>query len=342
MEGTIRNEPRTTVTEERVARTVAPAWPAFLSRISFSAIIAGVAVALVFQVALNLLGVSIGANAINPLTEQNPIDTRLALPAVLWIVLSALISLFAGGFVASYMAGTRTREDGIMHGVSTWAIAGIISLVMMSSTVGSILGTAANVLGQGLSLAGSAAAEVSPEVADALNLQDIRLDAITQEAQTLLGGTQTTAATESTTPSETTEGATTTAEEQLTPQQRELNLNITRLLMTPADDPNLAANRDTVVNMLAQQGGMTPEQAQQTVNTWETNFAEVRAQAEETARQVGQTVADTVAALAGVVFMMMVVTLAGAVFGGYAGVSPLDTDDVTVTRTTTTPPRTNP
>jgi polyhydroxyalkanoate synthesis regulator phasin len=335
MEGTIRNPESRTVVESHEVVT-APSWPSrYLNRISLSAIIAGVAVALVFQLALNLLGISIGANSINPLTEQNPIDTRIALPAVLWIVASALISLFAGGYVASHMAGSVDREDGVLHGISTWAIATIISLAFMSSAIGSIVGTASNVLGQGLNLAGTAITELSPEVADALDLQGIRLDTVTEEARGILSAAQPNAQNPATTEG-TTEGTTDATApnaaadtEELTPQQRELNFNITRLLMSAPDDPNLAANRETVVNTLVEQGGMTPEQAQETVATWETNFQQVRAQAEETARRVGQTVADTVTALTGVVFMMMMVSLAGAVFGGYSGAAPVVVEHVT-------------
>jgi polyhydroxyalkanoate synthesis regulator phasin len=340
MEGTIRNQEQRTVTQERAVARVSPGLSGFLNRISFSAIIAGVAVALVFQIALNLLGISMGANSIDPLTEQNPIDARIAIPAVLWIVASALISLFAGGYVAAHMAGAVEREDGVLHGISAWAFATLISLVFMTSTIGNIVGTAANVLGRGLSLAGSAVADLSPEVTDALNLQDIRLDAITGQAQEILSAAQPAVQPPATTTDGTTDTATATGEttdERLTPQQRELNLNITRLLMSPADDPDMAANRETVVNALVEQGGMTPEQAQQTVNTWETEFAEIRAQAEETARRVGQTIADTVTALTGVVFMMMIVSLAGAVFGGYAGVAPVVENAVVTRRTTTTP-----
>jgi hypothetical protein len=339
MDSTIRTqEPRSTVTEERSVTTPAPALRGFLDRISFSAIVAGVAVALVFQLALNLLGISLGANSINPLTEQNPIDARLALPAVLWIVASALISLFAGGYVASHMAGAVEREDGILHGLSTWAIAAIISVALMSSAIGSIVGTASNVLGQGLSLAGSAAAELSPEVADALDLQGIRLDSITEEARGILSAFQQPATTDGSTDTTTTAAATNGTNAEPSPHQRELNLNITRLLMSPADDPNLTTNREAVVNILVEQGGMTPEQAQQTVATWEANFQQVRAQAEETARRVGQAIADTVTALTGVVFMMMIVSMAGAVFGGYAGVNLLP-ETVAVTRRTTDVPR---
>lgn len=332
MDSTISNqEPRTTVIEERSLGRPAPALRGFLDRISFSAIVAGVAVALVFQLALNLLGISLGANSINPLTEQNPIDARLALPAVLWIIASALISLFAGGYVASHMAGAVEREDGILHGISTWAIATILSLAFMSSAIGSIVGTASNVLGQGLSLAGSAAAELSPEVADALDLQSIRLDAVTEEARGILSAANPAIQP----PAATTDGTIeTTNAEPLTAQQRELNLSITRLLMMSADDPNAPTTREAVVNTLVEQGGMTPAQAQQTVTTWETNFQEVRAQAEETARRVGQAIADTVTALTGVVFMMMIVSLAGAVFGGYSGVNMLP-ETVAVTRRTT-------
>jgi hypothetical protein len=199
---------------------------------------------------------------------------------------------------------------------------------MLGSTAGAIISTAANLLGQGLNAAGGALEEVAPEVADAINLQDIRFDAIREEALGLMNAGQ--PATTTTTPGTDAEGTTDTqtapgatnsnVTAQPTALEREVDLVLSRILLTPASSENqAAANREAVVNLLIERGNMTPEQAQATVAEWETNFEQIRVAAEDAARQAGQALADTVAISAGLAFLMMGLGAAAAGFGGFIG-----------------------
>jgi hypothetical protein len=65
-------------------------------RTSWGAILAGVVLALVVQIALNMLGLSIGASTINPISEADPIEPALGTAALMWIGGTILLSLFAG------------------------------------------------------------------------------------------------------------------------------------------------------------------------------------------------------------------------------------------------------
>src|SRR5690606_13671551 len=99
-----------------------PILPAALRRDSWQAILSGVAVAIILQLALNLLGLSIGASTIDPLYEQDPLQIEFAAGVVLWMAASVLLSMCAGGWVAGRMPGMLDQTDGILHGIVTWAV----------------------------------------------------------------------------------------------------------------------------------------------------------------------------------------------------------------------------
>src|SRR5829696_2599389 len=87
------------VTPAEDARTI------LLNRISWGAVLAGVVVALVTQLILNMIGVGIGAATIDPGTGDNPSATTFSLGAAVWWALSGIVAALAGGFAAGRLAG---------------------------------------------------------------------------------------------------------------------------------------------------------------------------------------------------------------------------------------------
>ena len=152
--------------------------PAFLRPVSWGAIFAGVAAAIAIQLLLNLLGAGVGAATINPQSGQ-----RLALGAAIWFVISSIISLFAGGWIAGRSAGVPNKRDGALHGFVTWAVASLVLVYMLSTAVGGLLGGAASVLGQTASLAGRGAQAAAPMMTDVIGQatgvtpEEVRADA---------------------------------------------------------------------------------------------------------------------------------------------------------------------
>ncbi len=150
-------ERRTEVFADRDATLVAG------KRISWAAVFAGVIVTLVVQLMLSILGISIGASTINPLTEQNPAD-GIGIGAGIWVVVSSLIALFAGGWVAGHLAGVPRHTDGLLHGVLTWGLATLLTFYLLTTTIGGLISGTAGVLGRGMSVVATAA---GPEAAAA-------------------------------------------------------------------------------------------------------------------------------------------------------------------------------
>ncbi len=166
----------------------------FMNRISWSAVFAGVLVAIVTQMLLTLLGVGIGLSTIDPVTERNPTD-GLGTGSAIWYIISSLLSLFLGGWVAGRLASAPRLFDGIIHGVLTWCLVTLLTIYFLTTTLGSIIGGAGRLLGGLVSTAGSAVASAGPGLgnmvqdqlkANGVNTDNLDLNSLKNEVTTVL------------------------------------------------------------------------------------------------------------------------------------------------------------
>lgn len=166
----------------------------FIKRISWSAVFAGVLVALVTQMLLSLLGLGIGLGTIDPVEEQNP-TAGLGIGSAIWYIVSSLLSLFVGGWVAGRLASAPRLFDGIIHGVLTWCLVTLITIYFLTSTVGRVIGGAGRLIGGVVRTAGSAVSSVAPELGDAvedqlrangININDLDLGNLKKEVNSVL------------------------------------------------------------------------------------------------------------------------------------------------------------
>ncbi|GAB3889391.1 YrzE family protein [Spirosoma agri] len=182
--------------EHKLSYSTDPAYGrgSFIKRISWSAVFAGVLVAIVSQMLLTLLGVGIGLSTIDPVSEQNP-TAGLGTGSAVWYIISSLLSLFIGGWIAGRLASTPRLFDGIIHGVLTWCLATLITIYFLTTTIGSIIGGAGRLVGGLVSTAGSAVAAAAPGIGNAVqgqlkengvDLQNLDLNDLKQEANKLL------------------------------------------------------------------------------------------------------------------------------------------------------------
>ena len=138
-------------------------WSMGATRVKWSAIFAGWAVGLATQMVLTLLGLGIGAWAIDP-RDANPTE-GVPLGAGIWTGVSMLISAFIGGYITARMSGSSIRSDGLYHGIVVWGVNWLIfawlTTTAMATMIGgafSVFGTTLQTVGQGVSSAASTAA----------------------------------------------------------------------------------------------------------------------------------------------------------------------------------------
>lgn len=126
----------------------------FYRRISWGAIFAGTLIALVTMILLNLLGIGIGLGSINPVEEAQPFS-GLGTGTIIWWVVSNLIAIFAGAYVAGKLAGVPIASTSTMHGILSWCLYTLVSFWILTSAVGSIISGVGSVASSTLSAAGS-------------------------------------------------------------------------------------------------------------------------------------------------------------------------------------------
>ncbi|MGI2033985.1 PhnA-like protein [Rhizobium panacihumi] len=150
----------------------APATAAY-NKVSWGAILAGVAIALAAQFLLNLLGVGIGAAVLDPATSDNPTASSFSIGGGIWFVLAGIIAAFLGGYVSSRLSGRPSNSTGGYHGLTTWAVTTLVVLYLLTTSVGALVGGAfsglASVVGGVGQTAATAATTAAPALANSTN-----------------------------------------------------------------------------------------------------------------------------------------------------------------------------
>lgn len=301
--------PRGTIATVESVEYVAP-----MTRIAWAAVFAGVVLAIGIQVLLSMLGTGIGASTIDPLKGGTPDAEALGISAAGWWILSSLIALFAGGWIAGRLAGIPRQVDGMIHGLLTWGLSTLLVLYFLGTAVGALVGGTFNFIGSGV-------AAVAPHVASAVGSEaDIPWDNIKQEARDLLRQTG-----KPELRPEALEGR--AAEAQQAPQEagrasapsdQEFESLLDRLIHQGKAVAS-EVDREAVMNVLMARRGMSREEATRTVDNWVQTYERTTAQAARQTRQVADTTADAVAKASIWGFLALLIGAAAAACGGMFG-----------------------
>jgi hypothetical protein len=101
------------------------------SRVSWGAILAGAFVALTLCIFLGLLGGALNFTAAGTDIRGD----HLALGAGIWVLLTLLVALFLGGFVASRTTVGERKGEALMYGVLVWAVViGMMTAIAAAGT----------------------------------------------------------------------------------------------------------------------------------------------------------------------------------------------------------------
>jgi hypothetical protein len=115
-----------------------------INRVSWSAVWAGVMIALGMEVLMTLFGLFIGFGmynyrAPNPFGGISPWTTA-------WYLFTAAVSMFLGAWSAARLSGSPVRETGILHGLATWGLATLATVLILALGTWSVLREGVNVL----------------------------------------------------------------------------------------------------------------------------------------------------------------------------------------------------
>jgi hypothetical protein len=152
-------------------------------RISWAAIFGGVILVVVVQLLLSTLGAGIGLGTVNVNDGTTPDASSIGLGAGVWWGISSCIALFFGGYVAAWLAGIEIRFDGLLHGLVTWGIATLLTIYLITSAIGGIIGGGFSALGGVASAAGSGISSAAKPLARAAGVTP---DVVQDQAQAFL------------------------------------------------------------------------------------------------------------------------------------------------------------
>ncbi|HYX37191.1 MAG TPA: hypothetical protein VE954_29155 [Oligoflexus sp.] len=304
-------------------------------RVSWASVLAGVVVVLVVQLALSLLGIGIGASTVDPLTEKNPV-AGMGVGSGIWLAISTLIALFAGGWVAGRLSGMERKVDGSLHGILTWGLATLLTFYFMTSAVGglvsgaaSMVSRAANLVGQGVSSSGSQIADV---VEGQLAARGIDMSDIQREAKEILrqtGKAELQPEQMARDSREVANQAQTGTENTLRNpdnSSEELSALVNRVF-TQGKQTLDAADKEALTNVIVARTDMTKEEASTTVDRWhqtflsaQANFEKAKVAAEQQARETGDAAAKGLSKASLWGFVALVLGAIAAAIGGFIGV----------------------
>lgn len=262
-------------------------------RISWAAIFGGVILVVTVQLLLSLLGAGIGLGTVNTNAGTTPGASSLGIGAGVWWLVSSIIALGFGGYVAAWLAGIELRWDGLLHGLITWGLATLLTVYLLSSAIGGIIGGGASMLGGLTSAAGSGIKDAAQPVAQAAGITP---DMLQQQAQAYLKPPNTDPAT-------------------MSPQDAQKEV-VANLVTYAKGGPDAAAAKDRVIAISAAQQHVSRDQAAKQFDDAQAKLQQEKAQAIQTAKNAADT---TASAAAGTSFAAFAVLLIGAISAAIGG-----------------------
>jgi|AntRauTorcE11897_2_1112592.scaffolds.fasta_scaffold00706_5 fumarate reductase subunit D len=288
--------------------------------VSWRAIFAGTLTVLAILLVLNLLGLAFGLGTIEPTEETNPLS-GIGTGALIWWVVSNLIALFAGGFVAARVGVSLTDISGVVQGIMTWGLYTLISAWLLITVVGTIISGVGSAVGGVISTTGEAAGDAfAPVIEKQVEDLDISLDNAKKEFYSLMrdAGSD---------PAEIESDIRDIVSQGLRDGDVEQAFRNAKDRLTQSFEE---VDKDELVNILVERSGMSQSEAERAVDNALDDYESVRqdvdeflARAEETAKEQGEKVAEAGSKAAGYLSIALVLGLFAAAIGGVLGVRDL-------------------
>lgn len=265
----------------------------------WGAVLAGLAVAIALNVFFAELGLWMNLGIID---SESSAGTVVAVNAIAWVV-TGLVALFAGAWIAGRMATARTVLEGSLHGIAVWGAGAVVMLLLAFSAAGVMGGGMMAVIGKGLEGAGQVAEVVAPSWDSIREELDGALVQDAVGAGAVAGGQQSTA------------GGDTAI------RDRSRLIQLAGRHFSLESGPVSAAERGEMVELIAAGAGISKPAAEQTLDQWDevwTGTVETYETAKAEALQAAQTAREaTMVAAAWAAVAMLLSAVAAFLGGGY-------------------------
>lgn len=163
-----------------------------LHQVSWGAIFAGAAIALVAQAVINLIGVGVGLASVGVNASDNPAASTVSAGAGIWFVVSGIVASLIGGLIAGRLSGKPIPGTAGLHGLVSWSVTTLVVLYLLTSAasgiVGGTLSTVSGALGGAGSLVGGTVQTAAQAAAPSLSKISNPLDGIEQKVREQAAG----------------------------------------------------------------------------------------------------------------------------------------------------------
>ena len=263
------------------------------ARLSWPAIFAGVVIAIAVQLVLALLGTGIGFSLVDPVQGTTPSAGGFGIGAGIYWILSTIVALGAGSYAAARVAGVHDRFDGAIHGLTIWGVTLILTLYLVTSAVGGIIGGAFRTVGAVAGAAGQGVGATAPTIAKAAGVDT---DDLQDQASAYLAAAPADPAA-------------------MTPQeaQKEVAKQLPALAAGGAKGQQA---EDRIVTIVAAQQKISRPEAQQKVDAAKARFVAAKNDAIQTAKSTANSAAGGAAGTSFLIVLSMVIGAAASAFGG--------------------------
>jgi polyhydroxyalkanoate synthesis regulator phasin len=222
----------------------------------------------------------------------------------IWLIISGIIALFCGGWVAGRLSGEPSSLDRAINGIVLWGLVVAASLWLTAATASAVVGGALGVVRTSAMAVVRAAGAAAPAVGQAFGTQQQQqvLSDIQNRIQQIVSAAADT-----------------------TPEARQqLQQDLRNVVDELANQGQLSSQtRQNLSQILVRYADMSQQQADSLVNSWEQAYqraaSQVQQQAEpvrQAAEQAAQQAADAAAAAAGWAFFVLLLDAIAALVGG--------------------------
>ena len=255
-------------------------------RISWGAIFAGVVIAVAVQLVMGILGTGIGLSMVDPVQGSTPGAAGFGIGAGIYWLITTIVALGAGGYAAARMSGVTEKFDALVHGLVVWGVTLILTLYLLTSAVGGIIGGAFRTVGAVAGAAGSTVGAAAPKVAQVAGVDETDVQ---NEAAKYLTETPADPA-------------------QMTPEQAQKEIAKQLPAMARGGADGVRAEQ-RVVDIVAAQRKISRDQAQAQVNQAKAEFVQTKNEAVAKAKQAADAAAGAGAKTS---FILVLALLSGA------------------------------
>lgn len=266
-----------------------------IRRISWGAIFAGVVIAVAIQLLLGILGTGIGLSMVDPSEGTTPGAAGFGIGAGIYWLVTTIIALGAGGYAAARVSGVTERFDAMVHGLVVWGVTLILTLYLLTSAVGGIIGGAFRTVGNVAGAAGATVGAAAPQVAEVAGVSaaDVR-----EQASAYLSDAPSDPA-------------------QMTPEQAQTEI-AKRLPALARGGADGARAESEIVGIVAAQRKIPRAEAQAQVTRGKAQFVQAKNETVNDAKVATDKVAGAAAGTSFVIVLALLVGAAAATFGAGA------------------------